>query len=196
MNNYVDQNSIELLMKEIQKSINEDNYLSALTMALIIPDALGKVAFPKLKDKSEERYIRWFDENVRDLFGRLYSQPFFEGDAIRMSGVVCYKMRCKLLHEGENDLKDKTGIDEFVLSFDKEGFVRGDYAGRDYDFRKYDPKTGECPKTDYLYVSCKGLSLEIVAAAKKFISDNPNLKYPTIRVNSGGGKTNNDFFIK
>lgn len=194
-NNYIDKNSVELLIEGIENNLKVNDYLSALTMSLIIPDILGKVAFPNLKSKSEERYTKWFDENVRDLFGRFYSQPVFEGDTIRMSGMVCYKLRCKLLHEGENDLKDKTGIDEFVLSFDHEGFVRGDYAGRDYDFTKYNPETGECPKVDYLYISCKGLSSEIIAAAKEFIANNPNLDYPTIRINNGGGKVPKDLFV-
>ena len=197
MNNYTDKNSIELLIDDIQKSINNRNYLSALIMALIIPDALGKVNYPHLANNSEDRYIRWFDENVKDhIFGMLHSQPLCECDTIRMTGVVCYKLRCKLFHEGKNDLKGKTDIDEFVLSFDDEGFVHGDYAGREYDFRRYNPETGECPKIDYLYVSCKGLSLDIISAAKTFIINHPNLKYPTIRVNSGGGKINSLFFMK
>ena len=187
-NNYTDKNSVEILVERIEKHLKEEDYISALIMSLIIPDILGKVAYPKLKSKSEDRYTKWFDENVKDCFGILYSQPFFENDTTRMSGRVCYKLRCKLLHEGENNLKDNTGIDEFVLSLDHEGFVRGNYAGRDYDFSKYNPETGECPKVDYLYISCKGLASEIISAAKSFILDNPDLDYPTIRINNGGGK--------
>ena len=44
-NNYVDKNSIELFIDEIEKNIESKNYLSALHLALSIPDMLGKIAY-------------------------------------------------------------------------------------------------------------------------------------------------------
>ena len=196
MNNYTDKNSLELLFDEIEKNIKSKAFLSALIMSLTIPDMLGKLAYPEL-DKVTDRYIKWFDENVRDLFGLLYSDDFYkEMDSPRMCGEVCYRLRCKLLHEGVNDLEDKTGINEFVLSVSDEDFVRGNYAGGDYLFDQWNPETNEVPRVNYLYISCKELCTNITNAAKTFIKNNPNLDYPRLRINYGGGRISDLWFIK
>lgn len=196
MNNYNDVDSLELLITEINKAIASKMYLSALHMSLSIPDMLGQIAYKK--DKSN-RYVRWFNDNVKDgVFGYLYSKnPLCDlEDNIKMSGEVCYALRCKLFHEGINDIEKKTTgkINEFVLCFTDEDFVRGEYAGTDYDFKKCDPAIGECPQINYLYISCKGLCNDIVRAAIDFRKKNPNLDYPRIRINEGGGRFNSDLF--
>ena len=188
--NYHDTSSIELLISEIEKTIEAKLYLAALHMALSIPDMLGKLAYPKFNGN---KYIKWFDENVRSItFGYLYSEnPLgISDDGPKMCGEVCYALRCKLFHEGVNDIKARTKvrINEFVLSFTDEDFVRGNYAGKDYEFDKYDPKTNTCPEINYLYISCKGLCKEIVMAAKAFCKNNPDLDYPKLRINKGHGK--------
>lgn len=195
-NNFTDKNSLEMLFEEIDKNLKNKNHLSALMLSLTIPDALGKVAYPKI-GKSKPRYIKWFDENVKNIFGLLYSDGFYEPWGFpRMNGTICYKLRCALFHDGGNDLKKDTGIDEFVLSLSDEEFVRGNYAGNEYLFDEWNPKTGEVPQNAYLYVSCKELSLNIVNSAKEFIKNNPDLDYPTLRVNYGGGKISDVWFVK
>ena len=77
-----------------------------------------------------------------------------------------------------------------------EDFVRGNYAGRDYLFDQWNPETNEVPYINYLYVSCKELCTNIVNAAKAFIKSNPNLDYPKIRINNGGGRISDIWFIK
>lgn len=199
MNNYEDKNSLELLFIDIEKCLESKSYLSALTVALIIPDMLGKLAYPNL-EKVTDRYIQWFDDNVRNLtFGYLYSQnPLdMDSDSPKMNGQVCYALRCKLFHEGTNDIESKTTarINEFVLSFTDENDVMGDYAGREYEIEKRNLATGKTPETNYLYISCKGLCKEILEAAKLFYKNNPNLDYPKLRINNGGGKISKDWFI-
>lgn len=188
--NCVDINSLELLISDIEKAIDTKFYLAALHMALTIPDMLGKIAYPKFNGN---KYIRWFDENVRNiLFGYLYSDNhlFINDDVPTMCGEVCYALRCKLFHEGANDItaKTKARINEFVLSLVDEDFVRGDYAGKDYEFDKYNSGTNGCPEVNYLYISCKGLCKDIVAAAKEFYKKNPSLNYPKLKINYGYGK--------
>ena len=200
MNNYVDKDSLDLLFSEIEKSVQNKSFLTALMMALTVPDILGKLAFPRMK-KVTERYVRWFDENVRNIpFGYLYSKNPLDMDETspKMNGIVCYALRCKLFHEGINDIKDKKPmlINEFVLSLADEEYVMGEYAGKDYLFEQWDPETGKVPEINYLYISCKGLCREIVEAAKVFIKNNPNLDYPTLRVNNGGGKIDRFWFIR
>lgn len=195
LNNYNDINSLELTINEIEIAIHAKSYLSALHMALSIPDMLGQIAYPKSEEK---KYIKWFDENVRNcVFGYLYSEnPLNINGCPKMCGEVCYALRCKLFHEGVNDITAKTTerINEFVLSFTDEDFVRGNCAGKEYEFNKWDPETNTVPETNYLYISCKGLCKEIVVAAKEFYKKNPDLPYPKLRVNQGHGKISDVWF--
>ena len=194
--NYTDINSLELLINEIEIAINAKSYLSALHMALSIPDMLGKIAYPTFDGN---KYIKWFDENVRDIiFGYLHSKnPLSIDGGPKMCGEVCYALRCKLFHEGVNDITAKTTerINEFVLSFTDEDYVKGSYAGKDYEFDKWDPDSNIVPETNYLYISCKGLCKEIVVAAKEFYRNNPNLDYPKLRINQGHGRIS-DIWLK
>ncbi len=196
--NYRDINSLELLINEVEKAIDAKSYLAALHMALSIPDMLGILAYPEFNGN---KYIKWFDENVRNItFGYLYSEnpTGISDDCPKMCGEVCYALRCKLFHEGVNDIETKTKtkvrINEFVLSFDDEDFVKGNYAGNYYEFDKYDPKTNTCPEINYLYISCKGLCKEIVMAAKAFYKNHPDLDYPKLRINQGHGKVSDLWF--
>ena len=63
MYNYEEKNSVELLIEEIKKALDNKMYFAALCVSLIIPDMLGKLEC----DSNEKRfYSKWFDENVRD----------------------------------------------------------------------------------------------------------------------------------
>ena len=81
------------------------------------------------------------------------------------------------------------------MSFTNDDFVRGNYAGSDVEFEKFDFKTNTFPRTNYLYISCKGLCKEIVQAAKVFYKNNPNLDYPKLRINNSGGKIDRSIFL-
>lgn len=188
--NYENKNSLALYISEIEDNLKNKNYISALHLALSIPDMLGKVAFPELSS-SKKRYIEWFDENVRNIsFGYLYSkEPFDVGEGFpKMSGSVCYALRCSMFHEGDNDIIDSKGnclINEFVLSLTDEDFVSGNYAGV---FPEKWNLNGSWEENKFLYISCKGLCKELVSAAREYFKRNPDLDYPTIRVNNYGGK--------
>ena len=189
--NYENKNSLELYISEIENNLENKNYISALHLALSIPDMLGKVAFPELSS-TRKRYIKWFDENVRNInFGYLYSkEPFDVGEGFpKMSGIVCYALRCSMFHEGANDIVDSNDtclINEFVLSLTDEDFVSGNTAGI---FPVRWNLDGTIDENKFLYVSCKGLCKELVAAAREYFKRNPNLVYPHIRINKYGGKS-------
>ena len=194
--NYIDTNSVELIVTEIEKNISAGNYLSALHLALSIPDMLGKIVYPNLR--AWKPYVKWFDDNVRDsIFGLLYSDEFYlSKECPRISGEVCYALRCKLFHEGTNDLTEKVHINEFVLSMSDDEFVRGNVAGKDYEFEKWNSETNEVPEVNYLYVGCKKLCKDIVLAAKQFVKENPHLEYPKLRINKNGGRVSDVWFVK
>ena len=194
-NNYRDVNSIEPLLSEIEKALELRMYYAALHMALSIPDILSQAAYD-LNKGGKRPYIKWFNENVRNsVFGYLYSENPLHNEndnTPEINGEVCYALRCALLHDGGNDIEDNTKINEFVLSFTNEDFVRGDYAGVEPKFDKSGTYIGD---KHYLYISCKGLCVDLVNSAKTFIKNNPNLNYQKIRINGNGGKFNEYFII-
>lgn len=56
-----DDNKIfELLLEEIEKSIKNDLFFSALALALTIPDICGKAEYPFSKS-NKFRYVAWYD---------------------------------------------------------------------------------------------------------------------------------------
>jgi hypothetical protein len=98
-------------INDIQKALNNDCYLSALALALTLPDICGMIAYPNLLNNRGKRqvgkqYARWFDEWVNQYYADPegwnddYSQainPYF-------TGQMCYQLRCKFLHEGHPNI--------------------------------------------------------------------------------------------
>lgn len=80
-------------IRDIQKALAAKAYLSALALALTLPDICGKIAYPGLR--TGERYIAWFDEYVTK---NMYPQKY--PDVQKFDGKKIYKLRCAFLHEG------------------------------------------------------------------------------------------------
>ena len=96
--------------KSIEKSIKSENWYSALALALTIPDICGRLSYPDLVKKSQERYKKWFDEYLLCFYeiplnGRMFTF---------MSGGDCYALRCALLHEGRDDVASQKARREVV----------------------------------------------------------------------------------
>lgn len=62
---------INKIIEEIDKSLEIEAYLSALSLVLILPDICGKAEYDSNK-KNKERYINWFDEYI----GKYEQSPF------------------------------------------------------------------------------------------------------------------------
>lgn len=102
---------INELVKQINKSLENDCYMTALTTALILPDACGKAAYSDIKS-SRERYIKWYDEYI----GKYEKNPDSSEEMPYLSGNVVWELRCSLLHEcNPNVSKEKNDIDCFEL---------------------------------------------------------------------------------
>lgn len=199
MQNWREEKTIPIIVKEVRSLLKAGNYLSALIMTLTIPDSLGAVAYPELKGrgKTKERYIRWFDENVRNFFGLLYSDHFYEKH-VNFCGKICYQLRCKLLHESTNQMAKETGIDEFVLCFNNERVLTGNTSGS-IERLESEPNSDDMrslKKYAYLYVGITEICTDIIDAAEAFVIANPRLDFPTLKINRGGGKTDASAFVK
>lgn len=84
-------------INDIERAIDAGAYLSAMALALTIPDIFGKICFPKLS--TGERYQRWFDENIAEN----YAPP---DETVRFNGRLCFKLRCAYLHSGSVNDKE------------------------------------------------------------------------------------------
>lgn len=103
---------IESYIKDIRKSLENECYFSALSLALVLPDICGSIEYP---DKQVyERYIEWSDNY---LIPRMYNK----GDQNGISGETLYNLRNRYLHQGSaqvdnKKLKNKDNrIDKIIL---------------------------------------------------------------------------------
>lgn len=107
------------IIAEIKKDIECGRYLSALTLALTIPDICRKALYPNTDRNTRKYYIKWYDENIgMDHRPKDISMPYLDGDML-------YELRCSVLHSGSytlNDvskLKDQNKVTNFHLYVDK-----------------------------------------------------------------------------
>lgn len=104
----------------MNRSLDSDCYLAALSIALMLPDICGKAEFPN--KKVFKRYIKWYDEHI----GK-YEEPqkVYENDMPYLSGEVVYNLRNAFFHQGtpnidSNKIKqERNKIYKFELVFEK-----------------------------------------------------------------------------
>lgn len=105
------------IINEVRKAIKNKTYLSALTLALTIPDICSQVETGK-EDSVRGIYIDWFNKHIdKEAFdlgiGEFKEQTF--------NGNMCYALRCKVLHNGNVELKQtsrnlKIELDHFQFT--------------------------------------------------------------------------------
>ncbi len=105
---------IKQIIKEVESSIRNENFIAALSLALTLPDICGKAEYPN--DTVGKRYIKWFNEhlgkyeippstNHSDTGTSIYD------DMPYMSGEIVYLLRNSVLHQGTPNI-DKDSIRE------------------------------------------------------------------------------------
>jgi len=102
---------IKDFLLDITKAKDSGAYLSALALALTIPDICGKVEGNGNNDR--EKYINWFNEWIYKFFELPKSDnPMFDehDDLVIFDGLVCYALRCAFLHCGSVKLKENTRL--------------------------------------------------------------------------------------
>ena len=101
---------VDTLVEQINISLKNNCYMTALTTALILPDICGKAKYPNLRNK--DRYVNWYEEYI----GQYEKNTSKNDDMPYLSGKVIWNLRCSLLHEGNPTInKRDTGIDYFEL---------------------------------------------------------------------------------
>ncbi len=97
---------INSIIKDIETSLKSEAFLSALALALTLPDICGKAEFPQ--DGNGSRYIKWFDNYIGQ-----YEKPPQKHDEQHnkfddmpyMSGEVVYQLRNCFLHQGTPNIE-------------------------------------------------------------------------------------------
>lgn len=111
---------VDLIIKDIECALDNNAFLSALSLSLMLPDICGKAKYPKEKN-NKKRYIGWYDEYV----GKYEKCSGYEDIYPYLSGEVVYNLRCNFLHQGNPNIeKDRINqecckIDEFILETGK-----------------------------------------------------------------------------
>lgn len=87
----------------IEQSLNEENWYSALTLALALPDICANVCSPD--EGSQRRYVRWYNQYMLQKYTHRIGAD--EVEHVFLRGEDCYALRCALLHEGSHDISEQ-----------------------------------------------------------------------------------------
>ncbi|ELB2923219.1 hypothetical protein QMT33_002795 [Vibrio alginolyticus] len=92
---------MQRFIDSIEKSVEDENWYSALYLALTLPDICARLESENGKT-SGAKYIAWYDKYMLDKYshhiGRNRELTVF------LSGADCYALRCSALHEGGADI--------------------------------------------------------------------------------------------
>lgn len=106
---------IDRIVKEIDSSLKNENFMAALSLALTLPDICGKAEYPN--EGNGRRYIQWFDEYIGkyeippDVHDKENPSRIVNDTMPYMSGEIVYSLRNCFLHQGTPSI-DKGKIRE------------------------------------------------------------------------------------
>lgn len=128
---------VDRIVKEINICLENDCYISALGMALTLPDICGKAKHPQWKKQNVGiRYKKWYDEYIG--FREIPSGPHSE-DFSYLSGEVVYSLRNCLLHQGTPNIDNnritekRCKMDYFILVINKDEHITSSEFALNHD---------------------------------------------------------------
>ena len=108
---------IKNIINDIELAKNSKAYLSALALALTLPEICGKIETATNTKKSSKYYIDWYNKWVYKYYRLPPSKnPLIEKAAndSKLDGKFCYDLRNAVLHCGNTDLHNNN---EKISSF-------------------------------------------------------------------------------
>lgn len=127
---------IKNFVDDIKRAVDNKAYLSALALALTLPDICGKIEYDKASNMDNRaKYIMWFDEWIYKHveIPKSESEKFNGYDElVKFDGEVCYGLRNALLHHGntfDSYISNGIRIDRFELCVSDSEFKFGDGHG-------------------------------------------------------------------
>ena len=159
---------IKGIIEDIYKSLDNDCYYAALSLALMLPDICAQAEYPKMS--LGNRYIKWFDE-----FYSKYEKEILEENSAYLIGEVLYNLRCSFLHIGNPAIKREKIKEEqnkniriFLFKDDNKDHIP--YRNIIFPIT-INQKSGTLTATAY-FINIRGICLRIAAAADKYYENN------------------------
>ena len=125
---------IDRIVHEIRMALSHELYLSALALALTLPDTCGKAEYPNEK-YSGARYKKWCSQYV---ISDRHDSPYGY-DMPYLSEEIIYNLRNSLLHQSTPNIEKSTihesrcRVDKFELVITGEDGTNGDLSEVAYD---------------------------------------------------------------
>lgn len=169
---------IDVICNDIEKAVKSGAYISALSLALTLPDLCGKAENPNIR--TGKRYKDWY----KNYIGKYETYDGNEG--LYLCEDVVYDLRNKLLHQGsfecENNAKQKESkYDSFFLYFNPD--VHDGGAG--YIFRE---GTTNATKSRRLEINAIELIWKIRCCAMAYYKENKErFDFMNVEVKTSGG---------
>lgn len=120
---------VDRIVFEIRTALSLDLYLSALALALTLPDTCGKAEYPK-ENYNGVRYKKWCSQYViKDRYDSPYGC-----DMPYLSDEIIYSLRNSLLHQSTPNVdqstirEDRCKVDRFELVISGEDVANGDLS--------------------------------------------------------------------
>ena len=152
---------IDMIVKDINIALENGAYLSALSLALTLPDVCGKAEYPTEKSNGK-RYKDWYDEHI----GKYETDG--QTNCPYLSGEVVYSLRNSFLHQTTPNVdkgkiqNPQNQIDEFVLVLEPKN-----------EFDMYaDLSMGECFGVKSYHVSVQRLCFILTRTALGYYNKN------------------------
>lgn len=154
-----------LLIKEIEKCLDNELYISALCDALIIPGVLGQLLYKNLDYKSA--YIKWYQE----YYGK-YNKSIGNTNMPYINGEVLYRLKLSLHDYANSNIKGdykEFKIDDYKLVVTDKNIFDIYVGGSSLSSDLYNNKRGE------LDINIRKICKELIDGFYRFKKENPSL---------------------
>jgi hypothetical protein len=93
------------LISSVNKSLKDENYISALYLSLTLPDICARIESSDNKT-SKNKYIKWFNSYLSQQYKRRIGSE--NKEHVFLTGDDLYALRCAVLHEGRLDISKQS----------------------------------------------------------------------------------------
>lgn len=167
----------EEIIYDINKALDAGAYLSALALAIAIPDFCGKYYIRKTKDCNKEyntqfRYIKWYKryflmETNEENHDSDCKSKYSKMNLANLSPEQCYALRCSFLHEMSENINEQKGAMKGQKTTDVT-LSRGNVSIILYEDKENNQHTSP------------GIEIfihQMILAYRRFLKDNPEFEF-------------------
>ncbi len=173
------------IISSIREAVVKECWIPALATALTLPDIMGQIEFPEMvvekgKRKGQrlagKQYKAWFAKHVEHWFANEQGwdedgkpiNPYFSAD-------MCYRLRCSMLHQGNDDIEHDLNFEDKEDFEYKYAFELRANACNSYGATWVSPSTyGKKRKTIQVCIDVKTLCNALCDEAQMFLEITSN----------------------